>query len=415
MPLPKSKFHLGLAIVIMAALNLFTMLQDVESTAQAENAIAGGVAADTEGERNRRLAAQLHGPEQQQRQQQQHGKQQQQQQQQRGGGEGGGGGGGGGGSGRSRRLVMAAAASSDPWVKCIWTECQSRQQEYGCRDGWFRTSDGGDAAGRSCKLQQARPGIIRHQRWGHSFKCCRTPSQSEQAAASTPPPQAPGGGGAAAPLVCAVPHTWGLEGKAHKAMKRKCCAACLASPASCPTPYPYCYVCCFVVNGGWSKWGMCTKRCGHGVQFRRCNHPTPRNGGKPCTGAAVRACNTASCMGVHFSAPLRYRGACRDDPGLGAKCALLRQAATRGDYAHRKRVLAAFCTAGRREYVRCAATCGRCTATPPKKAAPVMVGWGATVAPGHRRQACADEDHLRHGRGKCKLLADALAVQVRSY
>lgn len=43
-----------------------------------------------------------------------------------------------------------------------------------------------------------------------------------------------------------------------------------------------------LVNGNytaWSRWSVCDKRCGSGVQtrWRACANPVPQNGGLPCT------------------------------------------------------------------------------------------------------------------------------------
>ena len=56
------------------------------------------------------------------------------------------------------------------------------------------------------------------------------------------------------------------------------------------------------VDGGWSAWGACTKECGGGTQTRTCTNPAPANGGKDCSGAASRPCNTAPCAGVRMVA-----------------------------------------------------------------------------------------------------------------
>ena len=60
----------------------------------------------------------------------------------------------------------------------------------------------------------------------------------------------------------------------------------------------------FTVNGGWGEWtglGTCSKSCGGGQQVkkRKCNAPTPRNGGEPCDGLAFQTikCGDISCNG----------------------------------------------------------------------------------------------------------------------
>jgi len=56
------------------------------------------------------------------------------------------------------------------------------------------------------------------------------------------------------------------------------------------------------VDGGWSSWGpygSCSKSCGGGSQtsVRRCNNPTPMNGGQSCSGddSRTKECNTTPC------------------------------------------------------------------------------------------------------------------------
>ncbi|XP_071495714.1 uncharacterized protein [Diadema antillarum] len=53
------------------------------------------------------------------------------------------------------------------------------------------------------------------------------------------------------------------------------------------------------VDGGWTHWGPwgnCSVSCGRGTmsRLRHCSHPTPRNGGRACSGSAIRvtACET---------------------------------------------------------------------------------------------------------------------------
>jgi len=57
------------------------------------------------------------------------------------------------------------------------------------------------------------------------------------------------------------------------------------------------------VNGGYSSWstyGSCSKSCGGGQQsrIRKCNNPTPTNGGSQCSGVASESknCNTQPCL-----------------------------------------------------------------------------------------------------------------------
>ncbi|KAL7038269.1 hypothetical protein ACKWTF_009531 [Chironomus riparius] len=56
------------------------------------------------------------------------------------------------------------------------------------------------------------------------------------------------------------------------------------------------------IHGGWGEWsefGDCSRTCGGGVQsaVRKCDNPTPANGGKFCVGQKIqhRSCNTQDC------------------------------------------------------------------------------------------------------------------------
>jgi len=49
------------------------------------------------------------------------------------------------------------------------------------------------------------------------------------------------------------------------------------------------------VNGKWSAWGRCSKTCGGGVRQRRCDNPSPANGGAACRGPSNERCNTQAC------------------------------------------------------------------------------------------------------------------------
>ena len=62
---------------------------------------------------------------------------------------------------------------------------------------------------------------------------------------------------------------------------------------------------CLSVNGGfgpWGPWSKCSKKCGGGVKTRsrKCDHPKPKAGGKPCVGSATEQakCNTKACAGI---------------------------------------------------------------------------------------------------------------------
>ena len=73
------------------------------------------------------------------------------------------------------------------------------------------------------------------------------------------------------------------------------------------------------VDGGWGSWlgscsDACTVTCGGGTctEKRSCNNPTPKNGGKFCSGEDERRreCNEAPCPGrakVNESCILHYK------------------------------------------------------------------------------------------------------------
>ena len=49
------------------------------------------------------------------------------------------------------------------------------------------------------------------------------------------------------------------------------------------------------IDGGWSRYGACSRACGGGTYKRTCSNPVPANGGKHCDGDAISACNTQAC------------------------------------------------------------------------------------------------------------------------
>ena len=52
------------------------------------------------------------------------------------------------------------------------------------------------------------------------------------------------------------------------------------------------------LDGGWSRFGACSKACGGGTQSRTCSDPAPRFAGKSCVGDWAKTCNTQSCPGM---------------------------------------------------------------------------------------------------------------------
>ncbi|XP_065064802.1 uncharacterized protein LOC135691014 [Rhopilema esculentum] len=61
------------------------------------------------------------------------------------------------------------------------------------------------------------------------------------------------------------------------------------------------------VNGGWSpysQYSLCSKHCGGGNQTRHrlCNNPLPQNGGESCHGPSSesKSCNTDVCPAIHL-------------------------------------------------------------------------------------------------------------------
>lgn len=59
------------------------------------------------------------------------------------------------------------------------------------------------------------------------------------------------------------------------------------------------------MNGVWGAWGEffpCDKACGGGIQlrFRKCDNPSPSNGGLQCIGDSLQSatCNDHPCKGV---------------------------------------------------------------------------------------------------------------------
>ena len=69
-----------------------------------------------------------------------------------------------------------------------------------------------------------------------------------------------------------------------------------------------------LVDGGYGKWstfGDCSKSCGGGTQMRtrKCDSPSPANGGKDCFGPNqnFRQCNKQKCPSEYnYSIPLVF-------------------------------------------------------------------------------------------------------------
>ena len=62
-----------------------------------------------------------------------------------------------------------------------------------------------------------------------------------------------------------------------------------------------------VVDGGWGAWsavGLCSSSCGGGkkVRTRKCDNPTPRNGGASCRGPTSDSldCPQVPCEGIQY-------------------------------------------------------------------------------------------------------------------
>jgi len=50
-----------------------------------------------------------------------------------------------------------------------------------------------------------------------------------------------------------------------------------------------------VIDGNWTSWSPCSRKCGSGTQFRSCSNPSPENGGFDCVGRAYRYCYNHPC------------------------------------------------------------------------------------------------------------------------
>merc|ERR1712224_93060 len=67
----------------------------------------------------------------------------------------------------------------------------------------------------------------------------------------------------------------------------------LCLPAGCPHSWCSLNHNCAVMNGHWSEWGACSG----GMRTRTCSDPSPKDGGKNCTGRSSRPCNAQPCPG----------------------------------------------------------------------------------------------------------------------
>ena len=58
------------------------------------------------------------------------------------------------------------------------------------------------------------------------------------------------------------------------------------------------------VDGGWTDWSECSKKCGGGWRKRSCTNPAPSNGGADCQKVYgpgdKEICNTEECAGKYI-------------------------------------------------------------------------------------------------------------------
>ena len=59
----------------------------------------------------------------------------------------------------------------------------------------------------------------------------------------------------------------------------------------------------YSVDGGWSDWSECSKKCGGGWKKRSCTDPAPAHGGADCSKGYgpgdKESCNTKDCPGKY--------------------------------------------------------------------------------------------------------------------
>ncbi|XP_056002317.1 coadhesin-like [Ostrea edulis] len=81
--------------------------------------------------------------------------------------------------------------------------------------------------------------------------------------------------------------------------RRRSCVGCCNNV---PTETEICGLQACPVHGSWATWGQystCDKSCGGGwkIRYRKCNNPSPSNGGEPCYGDSVQPtkCAVTNC------------------------------------------------------------------------------------------------------------------------
>ena len=328
-------------------------------------------------------------------------------------------------------LLLATALSFNDKEMCDWSKCvrvarargsecplgsflgdRSEDQEIalsvvagsgGTRGGGSSSSSSSSSSGssRRCLDRQGVP-------YGTSYMCCRLPhgATSRRAAHTCALP-----GGAAAwckhsRIMCVA--------RAARAMTRFCCNR--AARAGAPPPQPLCAQ--VPVDGGWGAFGGCSKPCGYGVQFRRCNLPAPSAAGAPCQGRSVRGCNEVPCSAATATTADDGAGGgaggasgCHNDHASHARCRLLAAAMRHPGKA--PAVRRAFCRPGREEFLLCAKTCGRCQQSAAQGAAARASAAQALLLRSGPPPPCVDSVEFVAGvawSDRCPLLAMAMAV-----
>lgn len=134
----------------------------------------------------------------------------------------------------------------------------------------------------------------------------------------------------ATPTTTEAPATWGLWGECSTSCgagwrhRFRACANCEATPLGNMESKPCIinYYCPIDGNwGDWATWEACSSKCGGGMRQRRrtCDFPSPKFGGKECTGSDVddESCNEEPCaVDGHWGQWTRF-GYCSSSCGLG--------------------------------------------------------------------------------------------------